>query len=255
MSHQAFTFGVILAVALCASTSGAEGLVGGPYAIAPLDVNGGGTRSTGGPYTLTASTAQAGGLGISTAGVYKFSDGFWPPAVNPVRLIAWTPGDQESLWRSQKNTIRLTFDDDIAVPQAGDVLIREMLDGGYYGRDLSSDFTFTVENDEEQSPRILRIREKASVLAHRKWYAVRNVGSWSDLPDFIVQYLVQVGDADNDCQVLNRDIGVINPAIPSFNAADDDRRDIDGDGNILNRDVGLANQNIPSLTVPKPSGH
>lgn len=64
-----------------------------PYQLGPSDVNGGGTHSTSGVYTLDASTAQVGGVGIITEGVYELEDGFWhaligalsvcdPPCVN-----------------------------------------------------------------------------------------------------------------------------------------------------------------------------
>jgi hypothetical protein len=175
---------------------------------------------------------------------------------NPlIAMIGSTPADQQTLWRSQNNILRLTFEGDIAVPNPGQVLIQEMLDNGQCGSDLSSGFIFTVENDGSGHPRILKIQESGAVLSHRKWYVIRNTGEWSGVANFTLQYVVQVGDANNDGRVLNTDIGVINAAIPSFSAADDDRRDINGDGRILNTDVGAANVNIPSFPVPKPSGH
>lgn len=93
------------------------------------------------------------------------------------------------------------------------------------------------------------------MFSHRKWYALCKDAGWLDVEDFILQFVVQVGDASGDGQVMNQDIGLINDVIPTFNAPDDDRRDIDGDGRILNRDVGLANQYVPSFEVPIPSGH
>lgn len=63
-------------------------LVGGPYVVQPLDINGGGTTSTGGPYTISASTAQSGGVGTIAAEplpappLYQLNDGFWS-AVSP----------------------------------------------------------------------------------------------------------------------------------------------------------------------------
>lgn len=62
-------------IAPLASTAGE--LVGGPYTIQPLSINGGGTTSTGGPYEISASTAQPGGVGLIDAGPYSFEDGFW----------------------------------------------------------------------------------------------------------------------------------------------------------------------------------
>ena len=67
--------------------------MGGPYVVHTLDINGGGTTSTGGPYSISASTGQAGGVGTITAEpvpappLYQFDDGFWstltetPPTV------------------------------------------------------------------------------------------------------------------------------------------------------------------------------
>ncbi len=173
----------------------------------------------------------------------------------PATLRFSNPARGESLWRDQNNIIRLTFDADIVAPDAGAVMIQEMIAGGTYGDDLSAGFTFTVENSGQGQPRVLKIRETGSSLQHRKWYAVRNTGAWAGFAPFTVQYVVQVGDANNDGRVLNTDFGVINAAIPIFNATDDDRRDINGDGRVLNTDFGVANSKIPSFTVAKPEGH
>ncbi|NLE57868.1 MAG: hypothetical protein GX616_05870 [Planctomycetes bacterium] len=102
---------------------------------------------------------------------------------------------------------------------------------------------------------MLKIRETGSSLTHRKWYAVRNAGAWTSVAPFTVQYVVQVGDANNDGRVLNTDFGLVNAAIPTFSTADDDRRDINGDGKILNTDFGVLNSKIPSFPVAKPAGH
>ena len=173
----------------------------------------------------------------------------------PAVLESSLPASGKSLWRNQRNIIRLTFDWDIDSPPAGGVMIQEMLAGGTYGDDLSAGFTFAVENDGQGQPRILKIRETASTLQHRKWYAVRNTGAWTAVAPFTVQYVVQVGDANNDGRVLNTDFGWVNAAIPNFKAADDDRRDINGDGRILNTDFGVLNSKIPSFHVAKPDGH
>lgn len=191
------------------------------------------------------------GTGTNPAGE---SEG-WVAYMPPAGLQSSTPATGQSLWRSAKNTFRLRFDLDIDAPASGSILIQEMLAGGAYGPDLASDFTFTVENDASLRPRVLKIREKATTLTHRKWYAIRNMGGWANVAPFVVQYVVQVGDANADNRVLNTDFGVISAAIPVFNAPDDDRRDINGDGRILNTDFGLANSKIPSFNVPKPSGH
>lgn len=179
----------------------------------------------------------------------------WVAYMPPASLESSTPATGKSLWRSARNTFRLRFDFDIDAPASESILIQEMLAGGAYGPNLASGFTFTVENDANLRPRILKIREKATTLTHRKWYAVRSTGDWTNVTPFTVQYVVQVGDANADGRVLNTDFGVINAAIPMFNAPDDDRRDINGDGRILNTDFGVANGKIPSFAVAKPSGH
>ncbi len=209
-------------------------------------------------------------LPFDLAGIARFVDDLLtidtglgaPPIVDmgayeyaPAVLQTSNPADGKSLWRNQKNIIRLTFDADIAAPDAGAVMIQEMLAGGTCGDDLSAGFTFTVENDGQGHPRVLKIRETAPSLQHRKWYAVRNTGDWTGVAPFTVQYVVQVGDANNDGRVLNTDFGVINAVIPIFSAADDDRRDINGDGRVLNTDFGVTNSKIPSFPVAKPSGH
>jgi len=169
-------------------------------------------------------------------------------------LVSSAPAHEESLWRSANNIVRLTFDQDIALPQPGEILIRELLEGGAFGPDLSSSFTFSVENDKGGFPRVLMIRENGGVLSHRKWYGISG-RSWGDVCDFSVHYPVQVGDASNDGRVLSFDVSVINSGIPNIAAADDDRRDINGDGRILSFDVSITNGSVPSLTVTKPSGH
>ncbi len=173
----------------------------------------------------------------------------------PVTLQSSNPAAGRSLWRNRRNIIRLTFDTDTTAPDAGAVMIQEMIAGGTYGEDLSAGFTFTVENDGQGQPRVLKIRETASSLQHRKWYAVRNTGGWTGVAPFTVQYVVQVGDANNDGRVLNTDFGWVNADIPTFSTADDDRRDINGDGRILNTDFGVLNSKIPSFHVAKPDGH
>jgi hypothetical protein len=173
----------------------------------------------------------------------------------PARVIRANPQDEHSLWRSEHNIARIYFDDDITLPGAGDVLIREMLPGGVFGPDLSNLFTFTLENDGGGRPRILRIWENGSTLVHRHWYSVANTGAWAGVFPFELQYVVQVGDASDDARVLAFDVSVINTGIPTFASPDDARRDIDGDLRILGFDVSVTNGSIPSFGVPKPVGH
>ena len=162
----------------------------------------------------------------------------------------------ETLWRTNRNTVRLAVTTDITAPAPGEVLIQRMLPGGLWGSDISSGFEFTVENSLSGLPRILKIVDvDPPDLVHREWYAIRSAGGWTGGGDFLVQYLVQVGDADNNGVVLNLDAGLANTGIPDFAADDQDRRDIDGDGTILNDDVSTLNVRIPSFRVPKPTGH
>jgi len=169
-------------------------------------------------------------------------------------LASSAPAHEESLWRSENNIVRLTFDQNITAPVAGEILIRELLEGGVLGPDLSSSFAFAVENDNGGFPRVLMIREIGAVLSHRKWYGISS-RSWGDVCDFGVHYPVQVGDASNDGRVLSYDVSVINAGVPELAAQDDERRDIDGDGQILSFDVNMTNGSIPSLSEKKPGGH
>ncbi len=217
-------------------------------------MNGAGDLDGDGADDIMLSSILADPTGKTDAGEVYLIYGFSTPG-EPANLQSSNPTTGKSLWRNQNNVIRLTFDADIAAPDAGAVMIQEMLAGGTCGDDLSAGFAFTVENDGQGRPLVLKIDEAGSSLVHRKWYAVRNTGDWTDVAPFTVQYVVQVGDATNDGRVLNTDFGWVNAAIPNFNAADDDRRDINGDGRILNTDFGVLNSQIPSFPVAKPSGH
>ena len=98
-----------------------------------------------------------------------------------------------------------------------------MIAGGTHGSDLSTAFTFTVENNTEGQPRMLKIRETASSLLHPIGTQSGH-GRLAGESPFVVQYVVQVGDANNDGRVLNTDFGIVKAANPTFNAADDNRR-------------------------------
>ncbi len=175
----------------------------------------------------------------------------------PAKLVDSAPKHNESLWRSENNIIRLTFACDLPAqpPTSDEIKIEELLESRAFGPDLASSFTFSIENDDNGNPRVLRIQETTPVLTHRKWYAVRNVGGWAAAENFVRHFVVQVGDASNDGRVLAFDVSVINTGIPTFDAADDDLRDINGDGRILALDVSSTNAHIPSFAVPKPPGH
>lgn len=231
------------------------------YDLSWWTVDGGGAmQMTGGAFELSGTIGQPDASPqVLTGGGYELTGGFWAgvsPAIPPAAaLVSSNPATEQSLWRSKHNIARLTFDADIAAPGAGEIQIQEMLTGGLYGADLSSGFKFTVEDDAQAHPRVLRIWETDTTLQHRKWYAVRSTGAWAGVNPFVVQYVVQVGDANADRRVLNTDFGVINAVIPVWHAADDDRRDINGDGRVLNTDFGVTNSKIPSFPVAKPAGH
>lgn len=181
--------------------------------------------------------------------------------LNPIdlavpNLIATSPAANESLWRTNLNIARFTFSSNITAPASGDILIQKLQPSGGFGSDLSAGFEMTVENDINGNPRILKIVDTdLPDFIHRQWYSVRNTGGWAEVANFNVHYVVQVGDANNDGEVLDADANLINTVIPDFMAADDERRDIDGDGRVLNDDVGFGSAIIPSFTVSKPSGH
>jgi hypothetical protein len=88
--------------------------------------------------------------------------------------------------------LRFTFACEITAPYSGKVKIAELQSGGSFGDDLSSSFTFSVENGN-----VLRIEEDGTVLSNETWYAVVNDG-WSGVADFEMDYVVVRGDADND---------------------------------------------------------
>jgi hypothetical protein len=107
-------------------------------------------------------------------------------------------------------------------------------------------------------PRILKIQENGPVLTHRTWIAVRNlggIGGWTGVGPFEVQYVVQVGDVNNDGKVLANDLSAVFPKIPTNPAGDQERADVNGDGKVLANDLSAVFPRIPSPPVPKPSGH
>ena len=170
-------------------------------------------------------------------------------------MVSANPCADDSLPRTRRNIARLTFSGDISAPGEGAVLIQEMLPGGGFGPEVSGSFAFGVGNTDAGLPRILRIWDDADTLANQKWYAIRNTGGWIGVKDFEVQYVVQMGDANNDGRVQFSDLSYINAGVPTDPAHDDDRKDINGDGKVLLDDVYAANTFVPADTIPKPSGH
>ncbi len=126
------------------------------------------------------------------------------PACNSggTRLGSW--------WRSANNTARLTFDREIIAPELGDVRVVQLLPEGAYGEDVSGEFSFSLENDEDGLPRTLRVRQAGLVdpentadgrLENRKWYAILNEGDWAGVTPFKIDLVVQVGDSNGDGRV------------------------------------------------------
>jgi hypothetical protein len=164
-------------------------------------------------------------------------------------LVSSTPSCGTSLTRTQKNVMRLTFDDTIAAPGAGEVQIRELGAGGtFVGGDLSATFTMTVEPGN-----ILRIADNGATLDDGKWYGITNNG-WTNVSAFQVDYRTIRGDADNSGVTGFADLSLMNQGIVSP-AADDDLNDIDGSGAVTFADLSIANQWISSAAGPKPDGH
>jgi len=172
--------------------------------------------------------------------------------VTACTLASAVPADQKSLCKTTKNVFRLTFNPECTLPGVplGNIRIEELLDNGVFGSNLAGSFTCTIEGNN-----VLKCKDNANTLGHRKWYGIRNTGSWSGVANFEVQYVVQFGDANNDGRVLFTDLANINARIPTDPAPDDMRQDINSDLRVLFTDMAAANARIPSDTVPKPSGH
>jgi hypothetical protein len=145
----------------------------------------------------------------------------------------------------------LDFNGTIAAPSPGDIVIQEITAGGVTGADFSSEFTFTVEGAGD----VLRVTETGdSQLTHRQWYRIANEGGWAGVADFERDYVVQMGDCDNNGLVVGADFSCVNEGITCFNCPDD-RRDINGDNFILGVDASIVNSFISSFPVAKPTGH
>ncbi len=164
-----------------------------------------------------------------------------------------------TLWRTAKNTIRLTFDGTLpSAPTAGQITIQELLPAagcvgaGGFGPDLSANgFTFVLESGNT----VLKVRDNdaTSDLLHRKWYAIRNTGGWVGVAAFEAQFPVQVGDFNGDKFVTPQDVSLVNGA-PGGAQADQSRADINGDGFKTPTDVSLTNGNQSGF-LGKPCGH
>ncbi|MBI1827364.1 MAG: hypothetical protein HY287_15215 [Planctomycetes bacterium] len=166
------------------------------------------------------------------------------------------PQNNHSLWRLSKNIIRIHFLTSLqAVPGAGEVLIQELLTNGAFGSDISSKFTFAVENG--TTLKIQQTGDNASdSLQHRHWYGIRNVGDWDCVGNFEIDYVVQEGDVNDDGKVQTPDAQAVYPKIPCVvNCGDNKREDVNGDQKIQTNDAQAVYPRIPSLEVLKPCGH
>lgn len=166
------------------------------------------------------------------------------------------PEHEHSWSRERYNTAWLDFKCDITAPSSGAVTIKELLAGGAFGSDLSSSFAFSVVNDGDGNPRRLKIVDNDASLTHRKWYGIRNA-SWAGVESFEVDYVVQMGDADDNLVVNAADLTKINSWIPTAPPVPElrIRGDITGTFGIGANDLSAANAYIPSTAVTKPSGH
>jgi hypothetical protein len=105
------------------------------------------------------------------------------PGMN-TSLTSSTPTCGQSLWRTENNFILLRFDGPPPVLNPGSIRIQALLPNGGFGPDLSSQFTMTPAGNE------VRLDENGPVLAHRTWYAIREVGDdWPGVQDFRVNLL------------------------------------------------------------------
>ena len=173
-----------------------------------------------------------------------------PICVAMASMASSFPAADTRLWRNTKNRVRITFSTTVGEPNPGDIQIRELLDEGEFGSDLSGSFTATVDGAE------LVLTDNASTLENRKWYRVS--GTWPCVEAFALDFLVQMGDANNDGFTNFTDLSAINPSIPTFPAGLNEtniRGDVNGDGFINFTDLSVANSFIPGFPVPKPTGH
>jgi len=239
---------------------------GAPVTVGKLQVT---MPAADGDYTLNLANAVATGadqgarvdFGLDPHTIWRaklappneVSGGSFTFHVGPVStntLTSASPANNKSLWRTTKNIIKLTFQNPIAAPpQAGNILIEELLDGPLFGPNLAGSFAFTVNGN------VLTIRDTTNTLMHRKWYGIRNTGGWAGVDPFRVDLVLQIGDANNNGRVQFSDLTTINTGVPTDPAADDDRRDINSDARIQFNDMTAANARIPSDTVTKPVGH
>lgn len=212
----------------------------------------------GGWYTTTTDSTN--GIGTA-AGLTITVNAVGPTITKTASTVDNAVAGKKTLWRTQKNVVRMTFSASIGtvgatIPNPG-LVIQQMLPGGTYGPDLSANFTFKVE-----AGNVLRIFESTKVLGDKTWYAVRNTGGWAAVQNFTVQMPVLVGDVDgNGAVVGSSDIVAITQMLGKSVAPNDaDRRDTDGNMVIVgSSDMPPATANIGKNVLAgayaKPTGH
>ncbi len=229
-------------------------------------------------YELTRSTIDAGGVifsardgfelsasigqpyvGVTNGDGYTLGVGFWFGVITSDAgpVVSTRPPADTRLSAAARNHIKIVFQNMIAcgAPKAGDVVVQELLSDplGSFGRDLSESFTFMVDGT------TLTIEGTApSAFRNKTWYRIANLGNWPCGDPFDVDFLVQIGDANNDGFVNFTDLSVINESIPTLPGAINEnkvRQDIDGNRFINFTDLSVANAHIPSFPVGKPPGH
>lgn len=164
------------------------------------------------------------------------------------------PGDPlvSTLPRLTGNILKLTFTCDLSsVPTAGEIEINELLDGGGFGADLSSSFGFAIDGGD---PTVLVIEDTSNTLSNETWYAIRNIGGWTGVSNFEVQYAVVYGDSDDNARTDALDVNNIwlNRGDPS---PPDSRQDVDANGRVDALDVNSAWLNRNSAAPAKPTAH
>ncbi|MFH0981257.1 MAG: dockerin type I domain-containing protein, partial [Planctomycetota bacterium] len=86
--------------------------------------------------------------------------------------------------------------------------------------------------------------------------AVARDGGWASVAPFEVQYVVMMGDVDNDGFVKNADASAVYAHVSFLPVPDDSRYDINGDGYVQNADASAIYPRVSFLRKPtKPSGH
>ncbi|MFH0981993.1 MAG: dockerin type I domain-containing protein [Planctomycetota bacterium] len=83
-----------------------------------------------------------------------------------------------------------------------------------------------------------------------------HIAGWAGVAPFEVQYVVLMGDVDNDGFVKSADASAVYPHVSFLPVPDDSRYDVNGDGYVQNADASAIYPRVSFLPKPaKPSGH